>query len=485
MRRQAFNPYLPSYEYVPDGEPHVFDQRVYVYGSHDLFDGRTFCLGDYVCYSAPVEDLSDWRFEGVILKKEQTPRAGGNFHMYAPDCAQGPDGRYYLYYFGGRTNVIYVAVSSSPAGPFDYYGKVVYANGVPVGKRRRELRQFDPAVLVDDDGRIYLYSGFGPIHYPRFMTNFHAPTKDGAFCYELEEDMLTVKTGPRYIGVIAKAHGKGTPFEGHEFFEASSIRKIKGKYYFVYSSFLGHELCYAISDYPDRGFSFGGTLVSIGDIGLHAKGTKDALNYTGNTHGGILNLDGKYYIFYHRQTNLKQFSRQACAERIFMDENGKFSQVEVTSCGLNDGPLPGKGRYEARIACNLMSRKGTRFYWIFKAKMLKRAHPYFTQYGKDREDHPDQHIANFNRGSIAGFKYFQFDDAREIRIRIKGNPIGRMKVSVSIDRFEEDMIAEIPLMKTKGEQEFCASMKPLQGVFPLYFRFDGKGRFDFLDFLLI
>lgn len=24
MKKQAFNPYLPSYEYVPDGEPYVF-----------------------------------------------------------------------------------------------------------------------------------------------------------------------------------------------------------------------------------------------------------------------------------------------------------------------------------------------------------------------------------------------------------------------------------------------------------------------------
>ena len=50
--KQAVNPYLPSYEYVPDGEPHVFNGRVYVYGSHDRFAGYAFCLNDYVCWSA-------------------------------------------------------------------------------------------------------------------------------------------------------------------------------------------------------------------------------------------------------------------------------------------------------------------------------------------------------------------------------------------------------------------------------------------------
>ena len=50
MKKQAFNPYLPSWEYIPDGEPYVFGDRVYVYGSHDYFNGyvsawETMCAG--------------------------------------------------------------------------------------------------------------------------------------------------------------------------------------------------------------------------------------------------------------------------------------------------------------------------------------------------------------------------------------------------------------------------------------------------------
>ena len=69
MKKQAFNPYLPSWEYIPDGEPYVFNGRVYVYGSHDFYNGYVFCMGDYVCWSAPVDDLSDWRFEGEIYNR--------------------------------------------------------------------------------------------------------------------------------------------------------------------------------------------------------------------------------------------------------------------------------------------------------------------------------------------------------------------------------------------------------------------------------
>ncbi len=56
-RRQALNPYLPSWEYIPDGEPYVFGDRVYIYGSHDFYNGYVFCMGDYVCWSAPLDDL--------------------------------------------------------------------------------------------------------------------------------------------------------------------------------------------------------------------------------------------------------------------------------------------------------------------------------------------------------------------------------------------------------------------------------------------
>ena len=40
------NPYLPLWEYIPDGEPRVFGDRVYIYGSHDRAGSDDFC--DYV-----------------------------------------------------------------------------------------------------------------------------------------------------------------------------------------------------------------------------------------------------------------------------------------------------------------------------------------------------------------------------------------------------------------------------------------------------
>ena len=158
---QALNPYLPSWEYVPDAEPHIVDGRVYIYGSHDLFNGLNFCLGDYVCWSAPVDDLGNWTYHGCIYRREQDP-AAPRFRLTnglaAPDMVQGPDGRYYLYYFMGGTKMISVAVCGEPAGKYEFYGYVKYQDGTPIGKRNEPF-QFDPGCLMDEDGRLYLYTG--------------------------------------------------------------------------------------------------------------------------------------------------------------------------------------------------------------------------------------------------------------------------------------------------------------------------------------
>jgi hypothetical protein len=121
----------------------------------------------------------------------------------------------------------------------------------------------------------------------------------GAFMVELDNDMLTVKTKP--VRIMPR-YVKGTDFEGHAFFEASSMKKINGRYYFIYSTFNNHELCYATSNYPDKDFKYGGVIISNGDIGLKGRLPKDKLMRTGNNHGSIEKINGEWYIFYHRHT---------------------------------------------------------------------------------------------------------------------------------------------------------------------------------------
>lgn len=478
---QTFNPYLPSYEYIPDGEPHVFGGRLYVFGSHDRFNGAQFCLNDYVLWSAPTDDLSDWRFEGVIYRKTQDPYAKDNSIMQAPDVLQGVDGRYYLYYSLGLTPFMSIAVSDKPEGPYTYYGTVQHPDGTPIGLKEHDLFQFDPGLLKDNDGKVYLYSGFGPAAEGDFLkAACEKYLMDGAYVMELAGDMRTVITGPKLM-IPKESRAAGTSFEGHGFYEASSMRKIDGRYYFIYSSVNQHELCYAVSDHPDRDFVYGGTLVSIGDIGLGGRTAPD--NYLGNTHGSIVQINGQWYVFYHRQTNCHQYSRQGCAEKICF-ENGRFLQAELTSCGLNDGPLSGRGEYPAYIACNLCGSNGAMAYGLAGTPEAK-THPYFTQSGEDREDTPDQYIANMQEGASACFKYFDMDGCDGISMLIGGAGDGYFevefgdKVSVRLSVSKEDV--------NKREWFSCSPEDTLNihdSCCAIRFTWHGSGSIDFHQFRL-
>ena len=160
MKHQAFNPYLPSWEYIPDGEPYLIGDRVYVFGSHDRFGGTYFCLGDYVAWSAPQDDLSDWRCEGVIYRKEQDPLFNEKDNvLFAPDVVQGKDGRWYLFYTLASNGIMSVAVSDCPAGKYTYHGAVRAPDGHIIGTQKGDVFNFDPGIL-SDGGHIYLYTGF-------------------------------------------------------------------------------------------------------------------------------------------------------------------------------------------------------------------------------------------------------------------------------------------------------------------------------------
>ena len=469
MKKQVFNPYLPSYEYIPDGEPRVFDGRLYIYGSHDRFNGDVYCQNDYVCWSAPEDDLSDWRYEGVIFKKTQDPRnEDGSHALWAPDVCKGVDGKYYLYYCLDFLKEIGVAVADKPAGPYEFLDFVRWPDGRILGTGD-DTRQFDPGIFIDDDERVYLFSGNSPRYAD--MPNVDKNSQK----MELEKDMVTVKSAPvENLPIITAA--PGTDYAEHPFFEASSVRKINGKYYFIYSSTWMHELCWAVADTPLGEYRYGGVLVSNSDIG--ANGNKEALNYRGNTHGSVAFVNGKWYVFYHRQTNRHFFSRQACAEEIYFDGE-KFYQAEVTSCGLNGGPLKDEGTYEARIACHLYSKNGTT---ESLAEQQDENHPAFTQSGVDRECDPDQYINNMRDGAIAGFRYFMFEGANRISVKTRGTANGQMVVK---DERNGNVVATISVTPSTDWEEFSASLAIEKGKHPLYFTYEGEGFADFKEFALM
>ena len=347
MKHIATNPYLPLYEYIPDGEPRIFEGRLFVYGSHDFAGGeKGYCPGDYMVWSAPLEDLGAWKCDGVAFPRSECPDLAENDAMAAPDVVCGLDGRYYMYWNTNAQRVCRVAVSDSPSGPFTYYGEVRNADGSPY----ENYKMFDPGVLVDD-GHVYLFTGFcmpGPV--PERFKGKPSPFAESSLGFELEQDMLTIKKDP--VSVIPGANvSEGTGFEKHGFYEASSPRKIDGKYVMVYSDETSHQMSYAIADAPLGEYKYMGVLVSSADIGI--EGNKVPVMPYGNVHGGLVKLANDWYIFYHRQTHATECCRQGCAEKLPIGSDGWFGQAEITSCGLNHGPLPTIGTYNACYCCHL------------------------------------------------------------------------------------------------------------------------------------
>ncbi len=417
------NPYLPLWEHIPDGEPYVFEdpdqpgkQRVYIYGSHDSRIDD-YCGRELVVWSASVDDLAHWRYDGEILKVDKNAKGepfdsvGTADVLFAPDVALkvDADGKktYFLYpndQVGGRNGL--VAKSDRPDGPFTVCN---WSKDDP--NKNDGVLQFDPAVFVDDDGRVYGYWGF-----------------ERSYAAELDpETMATVKPGAKIVEDMVSGRNQAGEFR---FFEASSIRKIKDKYVFIYSRWTkngefglpdtNYTLAYAYSDNPLGPWTYGGTIIDARGREINEQGDTIASgNVTGNTHGSICEVNGQWYVFYHRQTGLNEFARQAMVAPITVNvQEGKGGKVEISEGEYNSEGFALNGldpleRHSAGIAC-----------WYTGPKVAEHEWPNNVFYGSyvgasygtdDKFDAPYDLRNNTNRvvnntdGSIVGYKYFNFD----------------------------------------------------------------------------
>lgn len=422
---QSYNPILPLWEFIPDGEPYVFEDpdqpgkyRVYLYGSHDMLK-TVYCGLDQVVWSAPVDDMGKWRYDGVIFQSRLdaignplNPNGAGDL-LYAPDVTMvtGPDGKktYYLYpnnQHGGRRGM--VAKSSRPDGPFEVCNWNPEKPGETIG-----VLDFDPAVFVDDDGRVYGYWGINTSH--------------GA---ELDPTtMATLLPGTTVVTDMISSCKKDGLFR---FFEASSIRKIKDKYVFIYSRWTkpgefgledtNYTLAYAYSEKPLGPFVYGGTIIDARGREQLPDGTVRATATPGgNTHGSILEIGGKWYVFYHRQIGTNEYSRQAMVAPITVEvtegPGGKvvISEGEYTSEGFNTAGLDLFRTYPAGIASHYTGPKaGVHQYpnKIYSGSYIKPT--YFE--GDPRKAPSDlvlrsNPVVNNTSGSVIGYKYLNFDQA--------------------------------------------------------------------------
>jgi beta-xylosidase len=282
---------LVKHIYTADPSAHAFEGKIYIYPSHDLDhdmesndNGDQYAMEDYHILSmdGPDAEVVD---HGETLHVRDVPWASKQ--MWAPDAAY-KNNTYYLFFPARDHDGIFrigVATSDKPAGPFK--AEPNYMDG---------SFSIDPAVLVDEDGKSYMYFGglwggqLEKWQTGTFVPDAEGPAPDapalGPRVAELTDDMLQMAEAPQEISIVDE---NGKPIvagdEDRRYFEGPWMHKYNGKYYLSYSTGTTHKLVYAVGDSPKGPFEFKGTILT------------PVIGWT--THHSIVEFDGKWYLFYH------------------------------------------------------------------------------------------------------------------------------------------------------------------------------------------
>ncbi len=525
---QAQNPYLPLWEHLPDGEPRVFEDpdnpgklRAYIIGSHDTHYTQ-YCGNDVRMWSAPVEDLSQWRDEGPIF----TWFVDGKWDtMYAPDLVEVRDrttGKktYWLYpHSRGWRRVGMVCKGDRPDGPFTPVNLTADGRACVDGS----LIDFDPSVFIEPVNdkkdrdyergfRAYVFYGF-----------------QHSTAYELDQQtMFSVRPGTEVHDYFIPASARygvvrdpeGTPYPAlykgqnpgdFNFFEASSIRQVGNKYVMVFSGYSGPDyglgstnsaLRYAYGDSPLGPWRSGGVLVDSRGVvpnedGSHLVG----MNAAHNTHGSLQEINGQWYVFYHRPPRGFGNARQAMVAPVKITWDKKpvakggtvrivgydpyspnnewtakasdgmeYTGAEVTSEGFQIFGLPPYQYYSAGIACYMSGNE-----WL-----------------QDNHDvwNNGMDLAGIQNRGVIGFKYFGFgglaQDCKGIRsftgtqkgdgtmlnLRLTPGGHGAFKIRVMLDGpysnkvwgGSEIAVVDVPTNSPKQAQDFQVSVPQVEGL---------------------
>ena len=304
----AQNPIITDL-FSADPTARVFNNKVYVYPSHDILppEGQRqdwFCMEDYHVFSS--ENLTEWTDHGMIVTQNKVPWVRPNsYSMWAPDCVYR-NGKYYFYFpsspASGGGFAVGVAIADNPEGPF-----------VPVAEPIKGVNGIDPCVLQASDGNAYIFWGNGR-------------------CAKLKENMIEladdnpkekVKWGNREMEMIGVNCLQGLPnrqAEGPFAFEYN------GNYYLTYPYVRENTevLGYAMSKNPMGPYEYKGLIMAE-----HANGCW-------TNHHSIINYKGQWYLFYHHNdlSPKDDKRRSVCIDKLFFNPDGTIQEVKPTMRGV-------------------------------------------------------------------------------------------------------------------------------------------------------
>ena len=470
----AVNPNLPLWEHIPDAEPHVFwsktdrEWRVYLYGSHDT--GDSFCGLDQVVWSAPVYDLSDWRFDGQIVdiyEKEGVENLQLNA-LFAPDADYDlQTDTYYMMTFEVFDAEV-LRRCASPVGRFDEEDSVVYSFCADTGWGPYVTT--DPAVYIED-GVIYviasamrmylsnadyvasLYSAEGLREVLDRITADGDPSGQLVLICQMKKDPSQGVEKLHWCSIDGKGY---LPIN-----EGVSLRYDEESGYYILIYF-GNELGDDKSDGRTEGLAYvytddlmngewimgdntlGGNVI-YDNNGVYLKNPETGMiektdlhtNSGDNNHGGIVKANGVWYISGH-VTDL--YNRMNTFERIelIVNDDGSLTipAVEMTSSGAAD-TLDAYETWEAGLACYITPGlgmdydSGSEFIRIASSEIYSPPVPLLFSYEENTiSSHGDPgaydmeltHVSPMTRltdGDILGYKYLDFGgDASQVTLSL-------------------------------------------------------------------
>src|SRR5574344_545470 len=277
--------------YTADPSAHVFNNKIYIYPSHDQDadlenndNGDQYNMVDYHVYE--MDDTEHYPKDcGCVLKLEDIPWASKQ--VWAPDCVEKDVKYYFVFPARDKNNMfrIGMATGNNPASPLKAEEKPIEGT-----------YSIDPCMFPDNDGKYYLtFGGLWGGQLDQYKDNKWSADnkepkgKEPAKCPKIalmKDDLLSLKEEPRDLVIIDK---NGKPLEGADedrrYFEDPWLFKKGDTYYFTYSTGTTHKICWATSKTVYGPYAYGGVILT------------PVLGWT--THHSILEYNGKWYMFYH------------------------------------------------------------------------------------------------------------------------------------------------------------------------------------------
>lgn len=416
----AQNPIVQT-AYTADPAPLVYNDKLYLYTSHDEDDSTWFTMNDWKLYS--TDDMVNWTEHPTPLSFKTFEWARGD--AWAAQCIER-DGKFYMYVpvtDRKGESAIGVAVADSPYGPF--YDPL----GTPLVQA--DFGNIDPTVFIDDDGQAYLYWG-----------------NPNCFYVKLNKDMISYEGGIHAVPMTPESFGRreGNPKRATLYEEAPWLYKRKGAYYLFYAGGpIPEHLAYATSDSPEGPWKYGGTVMA-----------KEGGSFT--NHPGIVDFRGKTYLFYHDASlpGGSGFTRSVCVREMDFGRDGKVNPVKMVKEGVEKGLKP---------LCPYRKVEAETMAW---SKRMK----------SDYNPQVGVFVTALRNGSYTRVRDVDFGEKAPscILARLSTTHNADIVMEVRLDGLEGKVLAELKVPRTGGDRWKLVEKQIPQvtGVHDLYFIFKGK-----------